>query len=940
MIIINSLNDSRFTLNGIPYFKNYITRVAGNSLILYNVYNNKDVLVPYTSYDQFSVNGSVYNTIEQLQSAIMGVCYIRTTLDEGSLYYQNNIGRVINIGAVIPTWDGTGSYLYPAADNYTVDVAAKLNQYEYTITATETPVIVIANIVTDTGSILYKYIFKAGKGTWGSHSNPFAYYMLEYITKQNFTATDVEENPSTNIISLGNLPNGDYLTAANTTEHDFSDSGSLNENEEVIAYYFSYITNEVLYFIQFVGLPDIYNGTLTEDDLALSTNSDISANTDYESILQSGNIALTSALHKDVESGMITEFLGKGFSATQNDLTQKFVIEQPLGNFTVSLPAATDSDSVVYATKLQQGLDSMDLQSVLENGSEVYLTNQQFNIQTANNEISKGAFGLNENGFILDGQMGGINIYGGGEGITIIPQAGFKYAYDDSTNYTNRSLVDKEYVDHVLASQTSVLDLQSITDNGNTTTNDIFFNAENSIGIKAQAGGQITFNNTNGVSILGNGGVVSIGGNNLGVIISGHSGGINLLGGAEGIIINGESGNVSISAGGSLNLDINSNDIIVTTPNSSIKYFSDYSDTYTNRSLVDKGYVDNFTSNFIPLSGTEAGSPISGNIEVSESIGLFHDNGTYSSIIALEDGGFIFSGVNSDGHVTGFTVSQDSNFFIHSNNPNSRGLVSDDDFTLNITDLDYVQKKYVDNSLPSGSGFGYWNGTDITWLNGNSQQMLLSDGTVADIDTKMRAQYIGSNTDSNTQLTTSTNFQTGLWSLQEQINFTNISIQQVKDTTPLIIINDVIDSVTLNNSISETVLKSYLIQANKLSEGSLQLSATFEKAGVNGNASHQIYINTSNSLTGATRIGTLETNSPNQLFNFLKREYIIKSGNILFGYPAFESHNNGDAGSSSAPLNSSIDISSDIYIIISGILDNSGDSLIQKSFTMEYKPAI
>lgn len=46
---------------------------------------------------------------------------------------------------------------------------------------------------------------------------------------------------------------------------------------------------------------------------------------------------------------------------------------------------------------------------------------------------------------------------------------GYEYAIDYSTNYTNRSLVDKEYVDSVASTQ----DLQSVTDVGNTTNNSL-----------------------------------------------------------------------------------------------------------------------------------------------------------------------------------------------------------------------------------------------------------------------------------------------------------------------------------------------------------------------------------------------------------------------------------------------------------------------------------
>jgi len=80
MHVIRTVNSKRFSLNGIEYLKNYITHVSGNQLEIFNCYDRADVPLPLTHYNQFMVNGSVYNSAAQLQSALADVLYVRTTL--------------------------------------------------------------------------------------------------------------------------------------------------------------------------------------------------------------------------------------------------------------------------------------------------------------------------------------------------------------------------------------------------------------------------------------------------------------------------------------------------------------------------------------------------------------------------------------------------------------------------------------------------------------------------------------------------------------------------------------------------------------------------------------------------------------------------------------------------------------------------------------------
>lgn len=80
MDFINTVSVTKFSLNGIEYIKNYVTKVAGDRLTVFNCYDNKDVLLPLTLFSDITLNGVLYPDIESLQSAILFVLYSRNSL--------------------------------------------------------------------------------------------------------------------------------------------------------------------------------------------------------------------------------------------------------------------------------------------------------------------------------------------------------------------------------------------------------------------------------------------------------------------------------------------------------------------------------------------------------------------------------------------------------------------------------------------------------------------------------------------------------------------------------------------------------------------------------------------------------------------------------------------------------------------------------------------
>lgn len=105
---------------------------------------------------------------------------------------------------------------------------------------------------------------------------------------------------------------------------------------------------------------------------------------------------------------------------------------------------------------------------------------------------------------------------------------------------------------------------------------------------------------------------------------------------------------------------------------------------------------------YIPLEGTAVGSPVTGDLEVSEAGEngnmYYHINGTdiYNSIQFSDNGIKLEKRDHVTSDESSFTVRNEGTV-IYNNISGSRGLIGTQDFTANITDLDYTQKKYVDD---------------------------------------------------------------------------------------------------------------------------------------------------------------------------------------------------------------------------------------------------
>lgn len=162
----------------------------------------------------------------------------------------------------------------------------------------------------------------------------------------------------------------------------------------------------------------------------------------------------------------------------------------------------------------------------------------------------------------------------------------------------------------------------------------------------------------------------------------------------------------------------------------------------------------------------------------------------------------------------------------------------------------------------------------------------------------------------------------------------------IANNLPKNIIVDTVDSSTWTSSTSEsTALKSYLIPANALATGTLELYASTTKTGSSGTTDVKVYYNTTNSLSGATQIaatvsGTASRNIP------LSRTFNIKADNTINGF-GFTTAIASDAANSNLALSSaSFTPSTAYYILITLTNSSATDTSTIKAVQLKFNKSI
>lgn len=127
------------------------------------------------------------------------------------------------------------------------------------------------------------------------------------------------------------------------------------------------------------------------------------------------------------------------------------------------------------------------------------------------------------------------------------------------------------------------------------------------------------------------------------------------------------------------------------------------------------GMVD--VTGFIPLSGTNIGQPITGDLHLNESVNFInYVNASYNSKFALEDGGFGFTGTGGSASDTfALTISQARELNFTSSFADSKGITSNVYFGDNYDENSFIQKRYADKQHSYTTKEELTGGT---WING------------------------------------------------------------------------------------------------------------------------------------------------------------------------------------------------------------------------------
>lgn len=110
MVFINNIDGQSFSLNGIPYFKNFLPHVVGDNLRVVNQYDTSLMLSDYKNFSEYSVDGNTFASIAQLQSALLPVLYTRNSLgggiagDSNQIVYSAGFSLVGQTLTIQPLW--------------------------------------------------------------------------------------------------------------------------------------------------------------------------------------------------------------------------------------------------------------------------------------------------------------------------------------------------------------------------------------------------------------------------------------------------------------------------------------------------------------------------------------------------------------------------------------------------------------------------------------------------------------------------------------------------------------------------------------------------------------------------------------------------------------------------------------------------------------------
>lgn len=157
----------------------------------------------------------------------------------------------------------------------------------------------------------------------------------------------------------------------------------------------------------------------------------------------------------------------------------------------------------------------------------------------------------------------------------------------------------------------------------------------------------------------------------------------------------------------------------------------------------------------------------------------------------------------------------------------------------------------------------------------------------------------------------------------------NISrvVSQVNTTTRMVVSQNATSAAITGNT-NQNIIGSVAIAANTFSATSrAELRAMTTKTGTAGDCTVRVYINTVDSLSGATLIATSGYTSATNLYSQFERQIVFKSATTFTVYSASNSSSLSDRVGTFAPSTITYDTTQQYYLIFTVQLANSGDSV-------------